>query len=260
MFRTYYDLKNPDQLPKSSFFVDPYDNYTYKPEEKEPFLQFVKRIHDNRQTLGHPDIPDKELRTLILVSLAETASERDLRNFFTPKALLPEAGELVGLAKTILKQRVASATDQPVSYLKRQSRASKCLGCRLHQSRSTFGEFISKTIEKVAGIKDMIQSEKEKALGTCGACGCGLQAKVKFDIYPAISGLQSKQVGQMLRAYGSKAFSKCWILDESLKEGHTKKVLEGLVKQCGPSDENLLKTHLQDKLKEAVKDSSGQKK
>jgi len=108
---------------------------------------------------------------------------------------------------------------------------------------------MASVIARLASLQDLAQSQSEKKLGTCGMCGCSLQAKIKFSILGVLAGVVPSDLHKLFAAYGKDAFSRCWILNESLQRGDTKKLLETKLHAAGPSAKHSLHLYLKNKKK-----------
>jgi len=117
----------------------------------------------------------------------------------------------------------------------------------LQKKKGLVNAKISSAIGRFAGLKEVVESKVEQNLGICGMCGCSLQKKVKFNILPALAEVSPEQLGLVVSAYGSRAFDKCWILNESLEHGTVKNLLTGKIKAIGPTAESLLTAYITEK-------------
>lgn len=212
-FASYYDLKDESNLPPNATFVDPYDGFSYAVQPKETLSQFMSRILERRRSQGYPEMFPAEFKAIVVISLSNQADKKILDTYFIQKSVTPTVSEMISLASTTvsqLKQR------SHVSYLTRQVRADKCNGCALHNNKKLIKPSITSLATKLVGLNEVVQSEKEKGLGVCGVCGCGLQAKVKYETMAVLAGLTPEQLAKIVRVYGDNAFEKCWILNEAV--------------------------------------------
>src|SRR5690606_25254721 len=140
------------------------------------------------------------------------------------------------------------SSGESVSYLKRQKRAQKCMGCVLHKKQARVSKPTAKIIESVSLLKSILKSDTENKHGVCGACGCGLQSKVRFGVRSVLAGLTPEQIDLVLSAYKDKAFSACWMLGESLETTETKLIIEQKMKHVSPNNNAFLKAYLINKI------------
>jgi len=250
MFNHYYDLRNESTLPVGVAFHDPIDNSVYHVKPKESLPDFINRVAKGREDNSLPAFFPEELKKLVVVSLAEATSPQERPKYFEPKAIVPGISDIVGLAQAMVAQRQSGDS---ASYLLRQERATKCHGCVLHKRSANINKTTMKIIGKLAGLRDLAQSESEKALGVCGMCGCGLQSKVRFDISGTLAGVSPTHINKILQAYGSQAFDKCWILNESIQDGRFKRVLMGKVQNAGQRAASLMTTYFSNKTQASKK-------
>lgn len=244
----YYELKDENKLPITGRFVDPYDGAVFTPHQKETLTQFISRISDARAAKGHPEFFPHEVKMLVVLTLAETCSKQDLRTFFTPTYLTPEFSQVLNVAKTIVQQRFYF---HQADYLTRQERAQGCKDCKLHRPSSNYSTTVSESLKKMAGLKELAQSDLEKSLGLCGMCGCDLRAKVGFDIQGILAALTPEQLRSILLLYGVKAFESCWILRESLEDPALHKILEKKVSFSGDRTKGMLNAYRAEKIARA---------
>lgn len=223
MFIHYYELRNENVLPPGAYFEDPIDGSQYYTKEKESLGEFINRITKTREEKGLLELSEDSLKTLVTISLSETVKDKQLDRYFVRKSMNPSVSQVISAAKTLITQRIRG---KQASYNTRQSRASACLGCSLHDSKSRFSWALSKAITAAASLEAIQQSESERRLGTCKACGCGLQEKIRFDISPIIASLGPTDIFNILKVYESKSFSHCWMLKEANSEPATKDLLK----------------------------------
>lgn len=248
MFPTYYELKDDNKLPLTGRFSDPYDSSEYRPIQGENLDSFIERISKSRKEKNIPEFFAHEVRMLVVMHLAETCSKNELRSFFEQKALTPDFSQIVSLTKTLVNQRYQLKS---ADYKTRQDRAASCSGCRLNKTSVSFNQTVSDTVKKMAGLSELIQSDLEKSLGMCGACGCNLRDKVTFDIQAVLAALAPEQLRAILLIYGPKSFEQCWMLRECLKDSTLHKILEKKVAFSGDRTKSMLAAFKADKLAKA---------
>lgn len=231
-------------LPPQGTFIDPFDKQVYSVKPHETLDDFTLRIKTSREIKKFPAFYPHELRALAIISLAENANKATLDKYFELKAMVPSVSEVVSLAKTIATQ---AATKNSVSYNNRQQRAEKCNLCVLHKKKAVVNSKVAHTIGKLAGLKEVLESEVEKNLGICGMCGCSLQKKVKFSTLSAIAEVAPEELSMVVSTYGSKAFDVCWILNEALNNGAIKNIVTSKMKAISPTAEALLTAYLLEK-------------
>lgn len=224
----HYVLKDLSSLPSSGKFIDPYDNHEYRPLKNESLSDFLVRIDTIRSEKNHPSYTKDEFRHFVEFSLAETCSPEHLQSHFNQTATIPKFSQIYSLTRTLMAGKQLGHA----SYAERQSRASHCLsGCAYHQSRGGMGSKTQEIIQKFANLSEVEESHQEKQLGTCSMCGCGLKAKVRFNIVSTISATAPDNILKLLTSYQSKAFSVCWILKESFDDPALRKILRAKITQ-----------------------------
>ncbi len=241
MFVHYYSLRDPKRLPQKGFFLDPIDSTEYRPTISESLQEFTNRVALSREEKGLDPIPHESLEVLITTSLSETTPKREQDQYFVNKAINPSMGQLWNLAKTIVNQRLSG---KQVDYKLRQERANACLGCKLHKSQSGVSWAATQIINKAASLEVIQESTIEKKLGICGACGCGLKSKTRFDILPTLVAVGPADILKMLQVYREQAYSKCWILKEAINRQDTKQLLENKLQHLPPEYRSTLQAHL----------------
>ena len=239
----YYNLKNPLKLPSGAVFVDPIDTTVFSVKPRETLLEFINRIAKSREERGVVAMLPEDLKHLVVISISEGVSKKVRDEYFEMVSYLPGIGESVSLAKAVVDQRKRGEA----GFLLRQARAAKCHDCVLHKKSATFNKTVLETIAKLAGLKDLTQSAVEKGLGSCGMCGCSLQAKVRFDIASTIAGIAPHHIKKLVQTYGSKAFDKCWMMSECLEDGRLKKVLVGKVQNAGADVSSFMTKYFSEK-------------
>lgn len=244
MFNQYYDLRSEKMLPPAGVFIDPFDNAAYNVKPHETLADFTKRVETSRAEKGHPAFYPQELKQLVIISLAESSNQRARDRYFEMKAAVPAASELISLAKNIAAQY---RTRKGVPFQQRQERAAKCRGCALHKKHAVVNPVTLKAIGKMAGLKEVVESPAEKALGTCGMCGCGLQGKIKFSIVNVLAGIAPDQLTTLLTAYGRKAFDRCWILNEAVDDVNMLRLLSDKLKAAGTRAISFLTAYLSER-------------
>lgn len=254
MFPQYYDLKDENKLPITAKFVDPYDGTEYRPLPKETLTQFIGRISSDRQKKDYPEFFPHEVKMLVIMHLAETAARLDLKNLFEPKAITPDFAQVVNLAKTLVQQKYYF---HAADYQTRQKRAASCGPCKLHRTNTKNLTTLSDSVKKLAGLKDLVQSPEEKALGMCGACGCALTAKVGFDLQAVLASLSPEQIRSILLLYGPQSFDICWMLRECVEDANLQKILARKVVLSGERTKEMLDAYKSEKIMRA---QSGAKK
>jgi hypothetical protein len=245
-FVSYFDLKDPKKpLPPSAKFLDPYDNTMFMVEKGENLADLTKRVELSREKKGFPAFDPADLRTYIVTSLAETCNQEDLQTFFHKKTTLPEFNKAVSLARTIIRNRL---TTNESSFDLRMSRTNKCLSCPLHVARSApVPHPVVKAIEKLTRLDEILISDDEKKLGSCGMCGCDLKTKIRLSLMGAIAALTPEELRTALLKAGNKLFDGCWILNESLQDARLKNVLESKVRNSGPKTADMLNSYFAEK-------------
>ena len=204
---TYYILKDRNTLPPNSRYVDPYDNRVYKPGKRDTLDSFLQDIELGRKLPGYeiPSLPRHDLETLVVASLVETTQSSIVPKYFLTKQALPNVSQVISLFKAVASETTHKKA-VPVKH--QEHRASKCSTCRFN-IKTAVGATIVKTL-----TRDGITARNIDALGVCDMCGCGLQEKIKFHTSSILGDLSPLQIEKVLRLYGKKAFSVCWILEE----------------------------------------------
>ena len=248
MFVHYYDLRSEDKLPQTAYFLDPIDSEKYYPQASESFQQFTSRIINSREQKNLEAIPQESMEVLIKVSLSETANHLDLEQFFVRRALNHSLAQFTSLAKTIISQRVHG---KQVDFNTRQSRATSCSTCPLHQSKSSVAWAASAIINKAASLEVIHESPLEKKLGTCRACGCGLKSKVRFDLIHMLMPMTPSNLSEILKVYKEQAYDKCWILREAITTQSFRAVVENKLKYLPPEYSSTLEAYLASSIQKA---------
>lgn len=252
------DLISDSKLSPSSYYTEPRDLHNIYVLRSETLAQFTTRVVNYRKSKGYPPLNPNELRLLVVASLERTTPKKDMGRYFVTKAVLPQFSQIAQLAKVIVTQ----AGKRSVSYNTRQDRVDKCLSCKLHKSNNSIGNFAAATITKALDlVSDTSQdtlaalqvSDRERALGTCGMCGCGLSNKVRIDVMGALASLHPGQLDMIIRIYGIKAFESCWVLNESVKDGNTRQLLVNKLKRTRTNGAALLKEYITSMHLKAVK-------
>jgi hypothetical protein len=222
MFVHYYDLRNPARIPSTSYFSDPIDGAKCHPQKNETLQDFISRIVTSREEKGLLPISKDSFDVLVITSLSETTSSKEHDQYFVRKSMTPAITQVISLAKTIISQCIHH---KHTPYNIRQERANSCMGCKLHASRSSFAWAVNKIITAAASLESIKQSDVEKKLGQCRACGCDLQAKVCIDIEAVVPTLGPSDIGNILEVYREQSFSHCWMLREAFRNSSTKQLL-----------------------------------
>lgn len=221
-YTRYFELKDDKKLPISGRFIDPYDNTPYLITKKDTIDAIIHKVSEDRKKKQLPEISPSVLKPLIVMSLAETCSDKDLRDHFNPVALSPKFGQVMSFLKTVAYEATHKNT---VCLKQRKERASKCLTCFFHKARAK-GPNLANNLP-IAAMKDSLTYEEEEKLGVCGLCGCPMEAKVKFELMSVLAGLSPDQLSIGLSSFGPKMFDTCWIFQESLSRADTKRILRG---------------------------------
>ncbi len=253
MFTHYYDLKDDNNLPPNSFFKDPLDDTKYITSPKESLDQFINKIQTSRAEKGLPQFFHKDIRELVVAILAEAAPQHILQQYFVQKSMMAQTSQLIGVAKTIASQYLKNGH---ASYNLRQERAAKCLGCKLHKTTGGFSSTAVNMVNKLAGLDEVVQSAKEKQLGTCTMCGCGMQSKIRFPILSVIAGIIPEDLRKLLSLYGPLGFEKCWVLNETTKESKLRVLLEAKLRVLGAQASSYLTAYLTEKQQRALQGSN----
>lgn len=248
MFIHYYSLRDPKRLPPNAVFHDPVDSSEYRPQDSESLQDFINRVSLSREEKGLDFIPLDSLEALVVASFTETTAQKHFDQYFVAKSVNPSMGQVVNLAKTIITQRLRG---KQVDYKTRQSRAAACLSCKLHQSKASLSWGATKVINKAASLEVIQESEAEKKLGLCGACGCGLKSKTRFDILPTLVSVGPADISKMIHVYKEQAYDKCWILKEALQRTDSKELLERKVAHLPPHQRDTLKAYFANVIQKA---------
>lgn len=227
VYTRYFELKNDKKLPISGRFIDPYDNTPYLITKKDTLEDIIHKVTEDRKTKNIPPISPSVLKPLVVMSLAETCSDRDLRDCFVPVAHAPKFAQVLSFIKALATE---TTSKNNVSIKQRKERASKCQGCFFHKARAQGPTLINKI--PLESLKNSLSYEEEEKLGVCGLCGCPMQAKVKFDLMSVLAGLVPEQLDLGLTTLGPKAFDTCWIFGESLQNPNTSKLLRNKVQRA----------------------------
>ena len=246
MFNHFYDLKSEAKLPQGAKFVDPYDRTTFTVNPSENLQTFLKRIQNYRETKNYPQIIDIELRPLVVTSFYESTEQDKRAAFFELKAVPATFTQITSLARTIATESINQNT---ITGKQREHRAAKCLGCVFHRTNGVSKPRLTKVVTKLVGLSRVSVSENEEKLGQCGMCGCELKAKVRFQLISVLSALLPEQVVKLVNMYKAAAFSKCWILEESLEHVTYKDLIRKKLKAAGGDAEKFLDEHINSKIK-----------
>lgn len=239
MISQYYDLKDAKHLPTGAKFVDPVNNQIYFTTAGESLTSFLSRIETSRAEKNIPEISRENLELLVITSFVENATPDVLAKYFHKKPVPVKMEQLISLARTIANNH---SKRNNTSFIDRQRRASQCTSCRFHQKSGLMSPVAVKMLNALSGLEEVEQSMKEKSLGTCGMCGCALQAKIRFPVKGMLAGLTPENIGKLVTAYGPRAFSVCWMLSESLDSPDTRRLLEAKLKVVDKQTGNNLGT------------------
>jgi hypothetical protein len=250
MLNYYFDLIDDTKLPPKAKFLDPYDHTIFTPREDEDLTSLIQRANDYRIEARLPLIPDTELRQLVVTSLYESTASQIQKDYFESRTVHPTLAQMASAAKTIAQEVLHSNN---VTAKRREARASKCLdNCAFHKTSSKWSTSATNLIARVAGLSNVHTSPAEKALGTCTMCGgCALQPKVRFNLIAVLATLTPEKLDNLIRAYKSKAFDKCWIVNEALTTGPTRELLERKLKNGKADGMTSLKVYLSNKISQA---------
>lgn len=232
----YYDLKSQKSLPYASYVRDPYDNRKFVVEKGEDLPTLARRMKEYREEHNYPTMTDVELRDYIKASLYETASENDKKILFEVKAAMPTISQVKSFAKTLAKE--LTGFNPPLSVKRKYERALKCLNCKLH-SPSSQGSWVIDSIHppSILGIKHFLGKEAPQAelsdkkvmelpLGICTMCGCGLKAKIRYNVMSILAGITPEMLRKALRMTHDKCRENCWIFTEAEFQEDAKALLE----------------------------------
>ena len=220
MFKFYYDLADPKRLPVGTYYVDPQDGVRYIVNPRETLDNFIARILAGKERAGHHELDARELRMLVVISLSQTASERDLQKFFVRKATVASVSQVVSAATSIAYQALSGTSP---SYNKRQERVSKCKKCPYHSARGFMSNMANKVLGAPLSLAKLNESPEEAKLGTCSLCGgCSLQKKVKYDIKSVLVSTDPSELAAGYRRLGGRILEDCWIYHDSLERPDTK--------------------------------------
>jgi hypothetical protein len=240
----YFELKNEQKLPPSGRFIDPYDNTIYKVQPQDKLSTIVQRVTENRRNHAYPEIDHNTLTSLVSMTLAETCSDSDLRKYFKPKATIPQVSQILSFAKAVAYETVHKNS---VSIKDKQGRAQKCLKCPFHKSRGIAPSIVHNLPIQV--MQNSLSYPEEKHLGLCGLCGCGLQAKINFQVMGILTGLLPEQLDIAIRTLGASFFDKCWIAEEALQSLPTKKLLQVKLSKGNANGDKILSLYITSKIK-----------
>lgn len=222
MVSRYYDLKDENHLPQARF-VDPVNNQIYLTTAGESLTSFIDRIEKSRADKNLPEIGRESLRLLIITTFVENSSPADLQKYFVLKPVPVSMEQMLALARTLA---VSHSKQNVTSFVDRQNRAAKCRTCKFHQKSGVMSGLAVKMLNAMSGLESIKQSDAERALGTCGMCGCALQAKIRYPVKGVLAGTTPDNIAKLTSAYGPRAFDVCWILSESLADTDTRALLE----------------------------------
>lgn len=259
MLNYYYDLHNDDQLPVGGKFFDPYDRTLFRTQLNTTLPEFIKQIKISREEKEYPQLLDSELHQLVVASLYESCPPQLRGKYFVKRVATANLSQVVSLATTLAYNLIHH--ENAASLKTREQRAAKCLDkCIFHRQGSSWSKVVSKVINSITGLKDLVQSESETKLGTCGMCGgCNLQDKVKLPLVSIIAGLHPERLDLLVRAYKEKAFSKCWIAEEALQNAVTKKYLSNRLKNGEAEGLKYLDLHTSNQIKKAKQSTPNKK-
>lgn len=259
MLTYYYDVKDENELPKGSKFVDPYDKQVFYVKDKESLPNFIKRIQQSRDQLGHRKILDKDLRQLVIDSLVISSSRAIMKKYFMQKTAFPTMQSLLSFITTLAYSLINSNN---VSVKDQERRLSDCFnGCSFHKSSKVSGlsELTKNLVNKVVNSVSGMQLDKTKyelanmPLGSCGMCGgCQLSNKKHLSAQSVLAGLHPESIERILRVYGSSSFGRCWQLREALENPKLKQILISKLQNCNIDAVELLKEY-----EEEIKTSGG---
>ena len=223
----YYDLKdyNASNLPKNLKFVDPYDGSVYVTKENDSLKSFIDQINLTRTP---PLLLTSTLTTtLIIASLAESASSSQLETYFKKMTSLPTTSQIVGIAKALAYETLH---DNTVSLKQTTIRASKCLNCPFHglpnsKSPHLASPFVSllntlsptTTTQPTPSLPNTSHAYDLSVLdkvGTCKLCGCPLKAKIRYQLQAILASLTPEMLETAITMLGLKTFDVCWIFNE----------------------------------------------
>lgn len=251
MFQYYHVIKDPNNLPTGAFFIDPQDGEKYIVKDSETLEQFTKRVVTSREKLNNVPINQSELNMLINISLSNTTPEIHKGHYFDQVASHVSMRQLVSAAVTMSSQLLSGTA---ATFNVRQERAKKCFSCPFHNKKGMIGRLASNILNTVAGmtsIEALSKSDYESKLGACGMCGCGLQAKIRYDIYPIIAGVEPENIAKPVRTFREDVFDKCWIFSDALKDARAKKLLIDKLNVVKISLEDLVRYRNNKKISEA---------
>lgn len=241
----YFELKNEDKLPPSSRFIDPYDNTIFNVTQQDKLSDIIDRVTKNREKNNYPQLDKQNLKSLISMTLAETCSDSDLKKYFIPKATMPQVSQVISFVKAIVYETVHN---ENVSIKVKQERAKKCLApCPFHKSRGIAPSIVNNI--PIHTLQNSLSYTEENQLGVCGLCGCGLQAKIKFQVMSILAGLTPEKLDQALRTMGASFFDRCWIPAESLEVLTTKKLLQAKLSNGNAGGARILDLYISSKVK-----------
>lgn len=251
MFIQANDLKDESILPPNAFYREPRDHSTIHVEPGDTLEKFIKKVSISREEKNYPPLKEEDLRILVVACLEKTTPPSEHPTYFQRKSVNPAFGKVFELTQALVSQINSKAP----SFELRQKRAETCLACPMHQGNMQVASFMANTIKKVL---DIIQSQesldqlnaspKEKQLGVCGMCGCGMTNKIRMELYGALSSINPAQLDTFLANLGVEAFDTCWILKESIGSLKCRSVLEAKLKHTHNRGLDLLKANLQAKV------------
>lgn len=254
----YYELKSENHLPKTGYYKDPHDKTVFRPNPKENLSSFIKRITDHRLQNNYPLIEERRFKDLVVTMLVETTSDRDLRQFFVPNAVMPQLSQGISFLKALAYEALH---DNTVSINDRFRRASKCNDCSLHQSKAIGSKIAKKLAPKKpddtrdprlpVSLEEAATFKEEASLGVCGACGCPLKSKIRFDIMSVLASVPPDDLVVILRALNINAFEKCWILSDSFSNPQARRLLRNKLRQLGHTEESMLDLYTRTKVSES---------
>jgi len=223
----YYEIKDPNKLPPDTTVIDHYDNTSFIVKQGETLDQLLDRMISHRQEKGHPPITKESLRPFVLTTLIENnnLTQQQVDQYFVPHAALPQFSQAISFAKAFAVEYLHG---KAVSIKERRRRAQKCLNCPHHRA-SGVGARIMNTLSNIVHntFRDSATYPEETRLGTCGICGCPMQSKVKFSPYSILTSSSPDQLRILPNTLGSKMFTACWIIEDSLKDAKQKALLFG---------------------------------